>query len=509
MRSDELVNCPAYGKDKKDIERNAFFEAADRLIAQMEQRGMTPEREVAVKHDLSDLARAFKAVFFRLHASKWAKQTVAKYQQQYDILVDELKNISAESLTQDAYVCLQNDICKNALRTARKMSEWKPGEEPPASAQTRLNLLCMLIEALVSEEGCDIPAEPTRYAYKMSHTKSLLVRTDNARDLPDNCLQRLCADDSLPEQAKILVDTGLRFGEHAALLHCSLGHTDGSQGRMYYVKVTGKIDTADNKRVEYPKTDLSHRVVPLSRELGEVLERRQKELQSKYGDVSLALMCGREDEKGYHADPAEVRAYFDAVEASIPALLRRPGVIEELKTARAYRFDEVCQDKYLQSMLTCHSLRRAYCTWLYCHSGVGTDEIYAQMGHTNKSKPRRAGARGMARADIYRMCLRKHVSRTVYHKTNPLKYRCSGDISETEVPSCAVELTLPPGEKLELVVDDTEPHNDVRLSGEDVATKLERCDPLPKSEKGYALLADEEVYKIRGKRKLFGEGRTW
>ena len=60
--SDELVNCPAYGKDRKDIDAHAFFEVADRLIALMKQKGMLPERDAAEKHDLSELAREFNAV---------------------------------------------------------------------------------------------------------------------------------------------------------------------------------------------------------------------------------------------------------------------------------------------------------------------------------------------------------------------------------------------------------------------------------------------------------------
>lgn len=501
--SDELVNCPAYGKDRKDIDAHAFFEVADRLIALMEQKGMLPERDAAEKHDLSELAREFKATFFRLHSAKWERQTVVKYQGQYDKLTDELKNYRAESLTQDAYVLLQEQICRNASRASRMTKEWKPGDEPPSSARARLYLLYLLIGDLVSEEGYGIPVEPIRYAGKPSHTKELLVRTDNARDLPDDCLRRLCADDSLPAQVKILADTGLRIGENAGLLHCSFGHVEGSQGRMYYVQVTGKLDATDRKRVEYPKTDLSHRTIPLSRELGEVLEQRQTELRSKYGDVSLMLMCGREDAKGYHANSEEAMAYLNQVEDCIPAILRRPDVMEQLKTARAYRFDEVCQDEFLQSKLTCHALRRAYCTWLYCHSGAEIDEIYAQMGHADKSKPRKSGARGMAKADIYRMCLQKHVSRTLFHKAHPLRYH-SDAISETEVLACAIELTLPPGAELELIIDDTEPQNHVRLFGEGIMCELQRCDPLPKKENGYALLADDEVSRIRGKRKLLG-----
>lgn len=109
----------------------------------------------------------------------------------------------------------------------------------------------------------------------------------------------------------------------------------------------------------------------------------------------------------------------------------------------------------------------------------------------------------MAKADIYRACLRKHVSCTPFHKAHPLRYH-SDAMNETEVPACAIELTLPPGAELELIIDDTEPQNHVRLSREGIMCELQRYDPLPKKENGYALLADDEVSRIRGKRKLLG-----
>ena len=59
--------------------------------------------------------------------------------------------------------------------------------------------------------------------------------------------------------------------------------------------------------------------------------------------------------------------------------------------------------------------------------------------------------------EIYHMCLQKHVSRTLYHDPHPLRYQAGEKFSETEVPACAIELTLPANSKWQLIVAETEP----------------------------------------------------
>ena len=82
------------------------------------------------------------------------------YRGQYDILIQELRGIPAEALTQEVYSNLQEQICHNALENAYKKSQWKPGEEAPSSGKKRLNLLYLLIDDLKTVEGYNIPARP-------------------------------------------------------------------------------------------------------------------------------------------------------------------------------------------------------------------------------------------------------------------------------------------------------------------------------------------------------------
>ena len=85
----------------------------------------------------------------------------------------------------------------------------------------------------------------------------------------------------------ILTDTGLRIGEFTGLLFCSLGYLDGSQGRMYSLRVSGQL-LPDGKRTEMPKTLPSYRIIPLCPEVGEAMYRRAMTLSAIHGDLSLA-----------------------------------------------------------------------------------------------------------------------------------------------------------------------------------------------------------------------------
>ena len=160
-------------------------------------------------------------------------------------------------------------------------------------------------------------------------------------------------------------------------------------------------------------------------------------------------------------------------------------------------------EKYLLSMITCHALRRNFCTWLYAESGVETEEIYRQMGHEDKTVKRRAGVRGLTPQELYVLCLKKHVCRTLYHAPHPLRYRLGGAIKATEVPACTMELMLPPGTKWELIVEETEPNNQLQYSG-NVVYSIVRNDECRKEKYEYSLLTSERTHTILAKKKLFG-----
>ena len=131
------------------------------------------------------------------------------------------------------------------------------------------------------------------------------------------------------------------------------------------------------------------------------------------------------------------------------------GIFQAICSARVYLFDQAAQDEKLLSMLTCHSLRRNFCTGLYCDAQLDTPEIYRQMGHEYKQQPYRV-ATGLTPEELRLMYLRKHVSASLYHPANPLRYSVDGAPHATEVPACEIQLTIPPGACIELTVEDTE-----------------------------------------------------
>ena len=351
-------------------------------------------------------------------------------------------------------------------------------------------------------EGVVILVIPFAYNGKPSRQELLLDRTDHARSLPDELLRAVCADPVSRGQAEILADTGLRIGECTGLLFDSLRWLDTSQGRMYYLDISGQVDD-EGKRTELPKTKDSYRAVPLSRELGEALARYRQEMEAKYGDLSLRLMCGQADENGFDDSPAKAAAWEAQVRARISTLLRKSSAFQAIAANRVYLFDKQAQDAELYSQLFAHSCRRHSCTELYCFSGLNSSEIHRRMGHAYKSlAPQKAT--GLTPTELRLMCLEKHVSHTFYHPANPLRYDAGGPIRGTEVPACCIELTLMPGESIELTVEDTEPGTVTRISGEGLIIQQLRRDERRNVTYDYGLLSSEETTAVVKKRKLLG-----
>lgn len=500
--SDAPVNHIVHGKDPWDIYAKQETEASY-LISVMVQRGLLSGVAVSVPDedaDLAELARNYKQTLFDIHP-RWMKSTVQKYSSQYDIMVDELAGLRAGDLNDTAYKQLQEKICRNAARDATKHNTWSYGEVPPSSARTRLFLLYELIRCLKAE-GVSIPVAPFPYNGKPSRQMLLLNRTDHARMIPDAILRAICADPVIQGQAEILADAGLRIAECTGLLFDSLRWLDTSQGRMYYLDISGQVGD-DGKRTELPKTKDSYRVVPLSRELGEALVRYRHKLETKYGDLAMRLMCGQSDENGFDDSPAKAAAWEAQVRAQISTLLREPSAFQAIAADRVYLFDKQAQDAELYSQLVAHSWRRSHCTRLYCSSGQNSPKIHRRMGHAYKSlSPQKAT--GLNPTELCRMCLEKHVSPTLYHRANPLRYDAGGSFQATEVPACCIELTLMPGESIELTVEDTEPSTVTRISGEKLTIQKLRRDERRNVTYDYGLRASEEVSAIVKKRKLLG-----
>lgn len=500
--SDAPVNHIVHGKDPWDIYTKREVEACY-LISVMVQRGLlsgVAAADPAAASDLAEMARNHKETLFEMHP-KWAKSTVKSYSSQYDFMVDELAGLRAGDLDDAAYKQLQEKICRNAARDATKHNTWEYGEIPPSSARTRLFLLYELIRWLKAE-GVSIPMAPFPYNGKPSRQMLLLNRTDHARMIPDAILRAICADPVIQGQAEILADAGFRIGECTGLLFGSLRWLDTSQGRMYYLDISGQVDD-EGKRTELPKTKDSYRAVPLSRELGEALARYRQEMEAKYGDLSLRLMCGQADENGFDDSPAKAAAWEAQVRARISTLLRKSSAFQAIAANRVYLFDKQAQDAELYSQLFAHSCRRHSCTELYCFSGLNSSEIHRRMGHAYKSlAPQKAT--GLTPTELRLMCLEKHVSHTLYHPANPLRYDAGGPIRATEVPACCIELTLMPGESIELTVEDTEPGTVTRIFGEELTIQKLRRDERRNVTYDYGLLSLAETTTVVKKRKLLG-----
>ena len=505
-RSDQPVNYSVYGLNKQDIWEHELETAANWLIALMAEKGLLPaghtvEEDLSKAADLGEVAASFKDVFFALHRSEWKERTKQEYGRQYDVLVSELTGLPVQKLDTEAYRALQNTICLNSLKTARKVTEWTYGDEPPSSAGKRMAILYMLIQDLKQVEALPIPVIPARYNSKPSRQDLLLSRTDSARSLPVELLRKACHTPPLLGQAEIMADAGLRISEAAGLLFGSVRSVETSQGLMYYIEVNGQLDPS-GKRTEITKTDASYRVIPLSSEVGTTLLRHKWELEQTYDDVALRLMSAQIEDGELIDDASNSNRWKCTTEAEISKLLQGPLFFETLKSERVYTFNETVQDEELKSMSTPHALRRNFCTWLYCRSGLNTPEIYRQMGHTNKNQPKRT-ATGLTPEELRLMCLHKYVSPTLYHPANPLRYTIGGHIQSTEVSACEVVLTLPPGSKIELTVKDTEPGNIVHLAGEGIDIQLLHKDERKDILYSYALLPSEAETSIVKKHRLF------
>ena len=264
--------------------------------------------------------------------------------------------------------------------------------------------------------------------------------------------------------------------------------------------INGQL-TPSGKRTEITKTAASYRIVPLSPELGEELNRQRQQLEEQLGDLAFRLMCGQASCDEYIDTPAQAAAWQKKVGEQIPELLRSTSLIDAMVSERAYVFNLDVQNKYLFSMITCHALRRNYCTWLYCYSGLCTSEIYRLMGHSDKARPK-SSSEGLTDTDLRRICLQNYVSHTLYHTPGSLTYSLSNTIRATEVPACNINLILPPKATINLILEDTEPSNRIHYSSDGILVEEVRREKTRNPQYDYSLLASDEVWAIKDKHKL-------
>lgn len=503
--SDTSIDRPVYGKSPKDIIDNHLPAVLQNLWHEMQEAGLIvriqPQNTI---HDLSVIAINFEETFFDMHKKEWKDSTIRSYQGQYKFLIEDLKGIVPENLTTEAYIDLQYAICRHALKTSHDNFVWSPGKEAPESAKKRLNLLYQLILDLKRYFGYEIPVVPFSYNGKPSHDDLLLARTDNARSFPPCVTKLLCKNSEMYGQTALLLDTGLRISECVGLLYSSLHRIQGSQGELYYISVTGQFDKNTKKRTEFPKTKNSYRVIPVSVDLGRQLIDLLNADSDKHGSTPLWMMCSHLDKDDLESTNRAV-SYHDFIGKFISGFLREENVFTLITNARAYTFDFAKQNLSLWSMLTCHSLRRNFCTTLYCN-GIPIEDIYQQTGHVMKNADKKPAHRGKPPDELYAMCLQKYVRSTEFSPAHPLQYKVAGKHTQTEVLACSVELILPPNSTYEIIINDTEPGNNISVTS-DNAGALEvntiYSQPLPSETHSSEFLVRDELLTIQSKRYPF------
>lgn len=496
--SDCIVDRPVYGKSPEDIQKNHIDSVIQNLLIEMQTAGLIDYVQTQTDvHDLASIASEFEETFFELHKNDWrSSSTISSYRGQYKILLDDIKGYTAEGLTNEVYTELQYKICRHALETTRGTTQWSPGMEAPESAKKRLNLLYKLIQDLQKVSGYEIPIIPSPYNGKPSHDELLLARTDSARSLPFNVLQQLCSTSEIHGQIALLIDTGLRISECTGLLYSSLHCIQGSQGQLYYISITGQFDTKIGKRTEFPKTNPSYRTIPVSVDLGRQLICAIG-TNIKDNNFSLSLMCNQLGGEVSQSNSAPA-AFQDYTSKLISGVLRKEENFKLISNERAYTFASKKQDQSLRFMATCHALRRNFCTWLHCR-GISTQELYQQMGHAMKTIDRHSMNRGKTPSELYAMCLQKYVRSTVFSPARHLRYNADSKYTHTEVPACAIELSLPPNGTYEITIQDTEPQNLILVATNSLQVEVRYKESLPARSDSSEFLARNELLAIQSK----------
>lgn len=143
-------------------------------------------------------------------------------------------------------------------------------------------------------------------------------------------------------------------------------------------------------------------------------------------------------------------------------------MFEELQGTRRYLFDEKSQNTHLESSLTPHSARRNLCSMLYAGSGVDTLEIFHQMGHDpSPVLPRKKVSLpgGKTDTELYQMCL-THEMHSIYARRDSLSYALDGHSFYADIPASRTVLTVQPGQRVQVDVQDTQPGNQLEIQAE-------------------------------------------
>lgn len=466
--SKEYLAKPVYAKSYRQYHKEVFNEAAEEIWQMLLAAGLVEDTgSQETEEDLSQWLAAIRDAIF-MQNSKWAASTKASYSGQYSILIQETKGVNISALGNENYTKLQEKICRNAADNS-PTAFWHPGEKPPPSAATRLFLLRLGIEYLQKQEGLTISCDAKRYLGRKRRTDELMDLLENARFFPTESLEAIAqclpkTFDLMPVLFATQLDTGLRISELTGLVWADVRWLDGSQGRMYYLFITGQLN-AKGKRTSITKTVNAYRYVPLAGAIGTLLYNEYQRLAGIRKDIRRCMIISTAQGQGEECSPSENNARKAAYAQYFDKILEQFKIPEKLQEIHPYVFNKASQNEHLRRNLTPHSLRRNFCSMLYANSGVDTLEIFHQMGHDTSPillKKRSSPSTGKTDTELYQMCL-THEMHSVYSHRDSLFYDLDGGSFYTDIPAFRTVLTVQPGQHVQIDVQDTQTGNQVEI----------------------------------------------
>lgn len=467
----QAYKYPLTGKDEAYIRKHLFPDAAKKMLSIMEDRGILSVETSA--DDLASLLTEYRDDFIvtQALANHWNEKTQTSYRNQLGYVIPLLKGIYPADLTQEDYIHIQEQICRQASATSDKFKNWEPGEPIPTSGETRTRLLYLYLWYLLYSGLCDLQVIPTLYGGEANYRDRLLSRLARVRSFPEPLLQGLRTLFGDDYQITLILECGLRLREARGLLWGNLHVLDSSQGAVYVLHIVGQTNV-EGYFTDQGKTPAAHRPIVVPSDLGAKLVAKRDELELQTGrNLRYEPMCGYTENRRYLSTPEYRKTYVRHWEDKISAYLRQPEntalVRAEWKKA-LIPVDEkrkISYEQCLYDSLTPHALRRNYCTWLYAHSGLSSHELYHEMGHAQTNLALQNIPGGKTPHEEVLLCLHHYLSQP----GSTLVYDADGNYNGTEVPACDVSLHLKAGQTLVLDAYPTEPCTTLSLDIPDCA----------------------------------------
>lgn len=465
--SNQAYKIRIYGKNEHDILKNKFHQEAQKCIENLQAIGLLTKALDAP--DFKALAESQEEAFFKKYQRErdWSSGTVSNYKSCYKYLTLELGGLVIDEMTQMDYDDLLARVCRTAAARSREKQDWQPGQRLCTAASTEQNLLNYLIEHLEDIGLCTAHFNLSSNKGQGSRAEDLLNRVDDARSIPKENMNALKCRFSLDDPIILEVDAGTRLSETLGLLWASLHRISAG---LYYIEITGTLNDK-SLRVETAKSDAAYRCVALSSEIGDALWKKRQSMEAAVGtDLSKRLMWGCVHNGKYHDDDTVMKKVKEHLTTDLEEFLRQNHILERTIRERAYTFDEARQNRRLSKMSTGHSLRRNFCTDQFSYSGLSESQIDEQIGHSVLESPGITRRGRKTDKELRIMCLKKQVTHTNFHDSQPLHYTAGGNYTKMEVSACGLELAIQKGQSIYLTIESQRMNNTLQLKLPDMLT---------------------------------------